>query len=912
MKINNNISAVVSNKHLLRNEGHLAIHMEKLSSGYKLNHAGDDPSGMAISNKMRAQIRGLDRASQNASDGMSVLETADGALSEVTAMVQRMRELSVQAANGVNSDSDRVAIQAEVTALTEEVQRISETTEFNTKKLLDGSLDNRVYTEGIQRVAISNEVPSGTYDFDITEMPISAILQTDKSWDAFAEYMRSDEASGEEHYLSINGTEIVLPGGLTGEEYYRLIRSAAELGESKISDYSEFITDSNGDTKVSVNNVIFESIGYGAEASLDIQMSAGLKTFFQLEWDEERNATNENYSYVKTIPGENASMTLDKTGSDFGIQATYTSITKESGGSATRSVDGRRIQITDVGGFKMDFLIDEKKVEEYNNKATTYEKTITVTNEDGTTTTTKKTLSVVEAKRERASLNMEKESIEKEKETLDETKATLTKKIEDIEKEITSLNEKITEENAKKDTLNTEITALQADITALEASKTTLADEITYWTDKVNGWNTLNDELSALQKQYSDLSKEYADPNKTWEEKAQILAQQSTLLTDISDKKSEITQYEKGNFQITYTYTDDNGAQQTITYQGTINTVKKLIESKQQELDGVDDKVAKVEAKIAEKESEITDCDTQIAAYQKMIDDKTEEKEELEDSLALTQAWIDVLAAVDGQPDRETALEAEKTTANSELEQLNKRLSLVESKATRNELQAKYDASTDDAEKQTIATQIAALNTSIAELEADLTGVDTSGDSADTLQPLIDVQNAKLKAIEKEERLIEIDEEVEKINEALKKADAMPVEMEITDVGPMNLQIGANEGQQMRVRIDSIGVEALYLDQVSVLSQRGATRALEELDEILAKVTATLSNIGAYTNRLEHAVASLDQTSENMNQAISRIKDADIAKEMTEYTKYSVLQQAATSALSQANELPQTALQLLQ
>ena len=161
MKINNNISAVISNKHLLRNEESLTIHMEKLSSGFKINHAGDDPSGMAISSKMRAQIRGLDQASDNASDGMSVLETADGALNEVTEMIQRMRELSVQAANGTNSESDRKAIQEEISDLREEIDRISESTEFNTKKLLDGSLDKRIYTEGISRVAISDEVPAG-------------------------------------------------------------------------------------------------------------------------------------------------------------------------------------------------------------------------------------------------------------------------------------------------------------------------------------------------------------------------------------------------------------------------------------------------------------------------------------------------------------------------------------------------------------------------------------------------------------------------------------------------------------------------------------------------------------------------------------------------------------------------------
>ena len=147
MKINNNISAVITNKQLLGTENNLSSSMEKLSSGLKLNHASDNPSGMAISNKMKAQIRGLDQASQNASDGTSVIQIVDGALGEVTDMLQRMRELAVQAANGTNSQKEKEACQLEIASLRDEVDRISETTEFNTKSLLDGSLDARVYAD---------------------------------------------------------------------------------------------------------------------------------------------------------------------------------------------------------------------------------------------------------------------------------------------------------------------------------------------------------------------------------------------------------------------------------------------------------------------------------------------------------------------------------------------------------------------------------------------------------------------------------------------------------------------------------------------------------------------------------------------------------------------------------------------
>ena len=128
MKINNNISAVIANKQLLRTEGRMAETMERLSSGLKINHAKDNPAGMAISNKMRAQIAGLDRASANASDGISALNIADGSLNETTNMLQRMRELAVQAANDTNSLEEKEAIQKEMDALKSEITRISRDT----------------------------------------------------------------------------------------------------------------------------------------------------------------------------------------------------------------------------------------------------------------------------------------------------------------------------------------------------------------------------------------------------------------------------------------------------------------------------------------------------------------------------------------------------------------------------------------------------------------------------------------------------------------------------------------------------------------------------------------------------------------------------------------------------------------
>jgi flagellin len=140
MRINHNISALNTHRQLGANTNAASKSMEKLSSGLRINRAGDDAAGLAISEKMRGQIRGLEQASRNAQDGISLIQTAEGALNESHSILQRMRELAVQSANDTNTDGDRVELQKEVAALSEELTRIGTATEFNTKTLLNGSL----------------------------------------------------------------------------------------------------------------------------------------------------------------------------------------------------------------------------------------------------------------------------------------------------------------------------------------------------------------------------------------------------------------------------------------------------------------------------------------------------------------------------------------------------------------------------------------------------------------------------------------------------------------------------------------------------------------------------------------------------------------------------------------------------
>jgi len=139
MRINHNISALNTFSAMENNSAAQSKSLEKLSSGQRINRAGDDAAGLAISEKMRGQIRGLDQAQRNSQDAISMIQTAEGALNETQNILQRMRELSVQAGNDTNTSNDRGEIQKEINQLTSEINRIGNTTEFNTSKLLDGS-----------------------------------------------------------------------------------------------------------------------------------------------------------------------------------------------------------------------------------------------------------------------------------------------------------------------------------------------------------------------------------------------------------------------------------------------------------------------------------------------------------------------------------------------------------------------------------------------------------------------------------------------------------------------------------------------------------------------------------------------------------------------------------------------------
>ena len=232
MRINYNVSAMISNNALSNSENLLTKSLERLSSGLKINHAKDNPAGLATAKRMNAQLTGLSKAKENANDGISVIETADGAMTEVHEMLQRLNELAVKSSTGTLSDDDRKMIQQEAEQLCSEIDRISDTVEFDTQKLLNGEFDLKAYTteETMKVSTYSDKVAKGQYELKNVAITLDADGNVDSFQADFAGKfpadVKVDKIEDNQVYLKAsNGFEMTLD----------LSRAAAE-GKTNLGD----------------------------------------------------------------------------------------------------------------------------------------------------------------------------------------------------------------------------------------------------------------------------------------------------------------------------------------------------------------------------------------------------------------------------------------------------------------------------------------------------------------------------------------------------------------------------------------------------------------------------------------------------------------------------------------------------
>ncbi len=320
MRVNCNISAIIANNQLGKSENSLDTAIERLSSGLRINHAEDDAAGMAISKKMHAQIKGLEQATRNSSDGISVVQTAESAMGEVENMLQRARELSVQAADGTYNEDDLKSIQDEIDQICKEIDRVSSDTEFNTMPLLDGTLSRRSYSDvkGVDVTSLSTNVISGEYSISITEAATAATAEAT----TFSGTVTEDKTGT----ITINGAKVTVAKGDTLDSVYSKLIAAGDAAGVTVGNNA-----TAGGGIASATKISFTSNTSGSNEELNIQFSnAGVASLLGM--------STSNVSYgtdCKVVPGDGFSKT------------------------AVAMAVGNRVTISDVNSFSMKLEIDD-------------------------------------------------------------------------------------------------------------------------------------------------------------------------------------------------------------------------------------------------------------------------------------------------------------------------------------------------------------------------------------------------------------------------------------------------------------------------------------------------------------------------------------------------------------------------
>lgn len=369
MRINHNIPALKTNNQLAKTNKLLDSSLEKLSSGLRINKAADDAAGLAISEKMRTQIAGLEQANRNASDGISVIQTAEGALVEVEAMLQRMRELAVQSANGTYTSEDRKAIQAEIDQLNEEIERISKTTEFNTMTLLDGTIDRRSYSSDnkVSLVSLSDSVAVGNYKLTIEQDARQAVIvgKVPNPSSPLSLPSTVSEPLNKKGTININGETVKIVETDSLDSIFEKIRNACDNVSVNVFAGNADAIYGPTPTEPS-NNANIERAGYSSKS-----YEPGDPLVF-VSRDYGSNQKISIYCDNKDLC-DLLGLTIDgavATGHDAKAALTYNTADSAFNNTATVSVRGNKVTVTDSNDFKMVFEIEPgtvgTKFDDYN------------------------------------------------------------------------------------------------------------------------------------------------------------------------------------------------------------------------------------------------------------------------------------------------------------------------------------------------------------------------------------------------------------------------------------------------------------------------------------------------------------------------------------------------------------------
>ena len=784
MRIYHNIPALNAYNNLSVTNNELAKSIGKLSSGLRINSAADDAAGLAISEKMRGQIRGLDMASRNAQDGISMVQTAEGGLAETQAIIQRMRELVVQAANDTLTQQDRAYIQIEIIQLREEVDRIANTTQFNKRKLLDGSgaalwssdtLETKAYIRG-------------------------ALRQTDQ-------FNQKNSADG---------------------NYKIVVKASPGEGEVKKSDifkikHKNVISNLSIDDN-SLKGIVIDNLPAGNYTVYAKSLTANVNDAKALQAFGIKTGGNTAAPY-----GISFSANLGNFSGSAQILLEVTNVDEVS-----KTVNFKILaQTLDSEGIARTFVLDSLQVKEGGSAKWT---AFGISNNNLFSLANGAISACGYSVGDKLTVGIIKQS---------QSTAASMFSISGIQ--------------------NTAWGARWAD--SLPMLQFAVGSGIqgkdvhfrSFYLNTANGAVYESDVSMTLKDSYKPA--DVAAPGTT------IATFASTYIGQVGSSDTQLYDLDKfwdanGSFLLsepqTLTISQGNGKNTTITLYSTDT------------LGSVQQKLNNAIANGLEQLKYAVDDANRFVTY-------VTEKEIFENTSQSVAGTFVIRSMIAGDGGK---------LSFAGNEELIKALSLnVITPAKENQ----FSVSVMDAHTgATIASNVSITGNM-------LVGI---------VHPNVDVEIDPMANIE-----VTWDDRNKRFNLNEKDTDYISV-LHLVDNSTI-FQIGANKGEDMAIDMGNMGMNSLGLNKIVVTDRNSATRALGILDNAMSLVSAQRSRLGAFQNRLEHTVQNLTTTSENLAAAESRIRDLDMAKEMTNFTKLQILSQSGTAMLAQANQLPQAVLQLL-
>ncbi|TCK62466.1 flagellin [Seleniivibrio woodruffii] len=790
-----NVNSLIAQNYVNQTSSNISKNLEKLSSGLRINSAADDASGLAISEKLRGQISGLKRASSNAQDGISMLQTAEGGLATIQSMTQRMRELAVQASNGVYTSNDRAEIQKEVDQLKEEIDRVASSTEFNTKKLLNGNATALWSTDKGNSidVAVTGKVAEGNYNLEVTVDPgKNYVYKSDVMT------LNSDAVGGE-----------IVEDGAAGDNDSN-VTSVTDIKTMATSGTS-YYTVNVGDVSANTSATMTVTGSYQqAGSSFSVATAATVST-----------ATSSGYVEVKFDQDVTAGATAISAKIRFinaktGDVGDWVTVTAAATGSTISISSADTVALTDTAGGTLGF--DMTISLGVSGKIQSGDKVLlaqsgAVTTADSIASSGGGTIKISDGPSGQAgpTINFT-------------TASSLTKK--DNGDDVVDANN-VTVYYASIDSGTGNIDVGSMTLNFKEGSNATDANGLTK-TDSFNLEVRGGGEAATSSTKLRDIALFTTSDGR-----------------NLFDQTQELTIF-------------GNGSSKTIYLEG-------------------DDTVSDFETKMtdaikalgmgatSETSDVVSDVNNNLVNYVSTETDNTNE--------ALKGSFVIQTAKLGN--DSQLSFVGDENLINA--------LSLATIQEGENsELTIKV---TDAHTGNTVGSDKVNDYT----LKNVIAGVEVKVDSALGLDITWDDTNKEM---------------------TFNAGTAEDIKLHLVD-NSTELQIGANEGQTINTSIAQADTYALGLSDVLMVDQESAQKSITMIDSALNKISSARATIGAQINRLDYTIAGLDTTRENLTASESRIRDLDMASEMSDFTKNQILSQAGVAMISQANAQSQLALQLL-